>query len=273
MNGDIRLSTAFFSHPKTIKLQRRLGDAGIVALLKLWTFTAQYRPQGILNNVSDEDLIIATGYEDVTNLIQTLLDLRFVEKENDWLKIHDWEVHNRYCFFSDIRSEIARKNVSKRWEEKHGKIKKKYKRYTDGIRTVYKADTPSPIPFPIPSQYQNPKPLADKIPPKPSKEKMRVIGDLCEQIDDSLDGFNPYAFVQKTIKAGIPPDVTQEVLKEVAEKKTSIKDPWAFVTYILQSKYQRFNYAQEFERHTRLKNEPVDLAAIFGNLKVTEGRS
>ena len=46
MNADIRISVGFPNHPKTVKLERRLGFQGIRSLLALWTWAAQNRPDG-----------------------------------------------------------------------------------------------------------------------------------------------------------------------------------------------------------------------------------
>ena len=59
MNVDIRPSVTFFDHPKTIRLIERLGLEGAWALLRLWVFTAQYRPDGRLNDLDEEDIAIA----------------------------------------------------------------------------------------------------------------------------------------------------------------------------------------------------------------------
>ena len=40
MNSDIRLSIGFLDHPKTVKLQRQLGEAGVLSLLRLWLWSA-----------------------------------------------------------------------------------------------------------------------------------------------------------------------------------------------------------------------------------------
>lgn len=49
---DIRLSVHFPDHPKTIKLDRRLGFQGVRSLLSLWAWAAQTRPDGNLGGAN-----------------------------------------------------------------------------------------------------------------------------------------------------------------------------------------------------------------------------
>ena len=74
MNSDIRLSIGFLDHPKTVKLQRQLGDAGILSLLRLWLWTAQNRPSGILIGMDDDDIDeLAVEYYNTTDSYAGLL--------------------------------------------------------------------------------------------------------------------------------------------------------------------------------------------------------
>ena len=64
MNSDIRLSIGFLDHPKTVKLQRQLGEAGVLSLLRLWLWAAQNRPSGILIGMDEDDIEIAARWEE-----------------------------------------------------------------------------------------------------------------------------------------------------------------------------------------------------------------
>lgn len=54
MNTDYRVNIGFFSHHKTRLLKRKLGDSGIVAILALWAYAAQFRPDGNLSGMTAE---------------------------------------------------------------------------------------------------------------------------------------------------------------------------------------------------------------------------
>jgi hypothetical protein len=56
MNTDYRIRVGFFRHLKTKKLEKRLGESGVLALLKLWGYATEFRPEGDLSGLSNEDL-------------------------------------------------------------------------------------------------------------------------------------------------------------------------------------------------------------------------
>ena len=60
--SDIRLDVDFDTNPKIIKLKRRLGDAGVVCLLRLWCYAAKHRSTGLLSGMDPEDIAIASGW-------------------------------------------------------------------------------------------------------------------------------------------------------------------------------------------------------------------
>ena len=95
MNKDIRLSVEFFDHPKTVKLQRRLGLEAVISLQRLWLWAAQNRPDGILSNMDSEDVEIAAKWNgELNSFSNELVNLRFLDNENNVYTLHDWQVHN-----------------------------------------------------------------------------------------------------------------------------------------------------------------------------------
>ena len=80
MNKDFRISISFLDHIKTIKLQRKLKDKGVIALMRLWSFVAQHRPSGILKNMDEEDISIAAKWSGDQDLfVNTLVELKFLD--------------------------------------------------------------------------------------------------------------------------------------------------------------------------------------------------
>ncbi|NJB67525.1 hypothetical protein GGQ74_001165 [Desulfobaculum xiamenense] len=110
MNADIRISTTFFSHHKTKKLLRRLGPDGIVHLLKLWTYAAQYRPDGSLRGMDAEDIAVSVDWlGDPDEFVRSLCETGFVERDEDGTyRIHDWQEHNLWASEAEERSDKAR---------------------------------------------------------------------------------------------------------------------------------------------------------------------
>lgn len=118
MNIDIRLSLDFFDHPKSKKLKKRLGLEGVMALLKLWAWTAGNRPGGMLTGLDVEAVELAADWdgEDGT-FVSTLLDLRLLDDADGTFAIHDWEDHQAYASKSEERSSKAKKAAEVRWSK------------------------------------------------------------------------------------------------------------------------------------------------------------
>ena len=120
MNSDIRLSIGWNKNPKIVKLERKLGPSGVLSLLKLWTFTAQHRPDGILSGMDNDDVAIAADFPGETgSFIAVLEDLRLLDRAgNDWV-IHDWKDNNPWASGFKARSEKAKKAIQARWDRRN----------------------------------------------------------------------------------------------------------------------------------------------------------
>ena len=105
MNTDIRLSTEFFRHPKTLKLKRRLGLEGIFSLQQLWVWVAQNRPNGNLAGLDTEDIALAACWEgDEATFVQTLIDLRWLDVlEDASLCLHNWNQYQQHLLTNESR--------------------------------------------------------------------------------------------------------------------------------------------------------------------------
>lgn len=124
MNKDIRLQATFFHHPKAARLQRRLGDAGLVSLLRLWCYAGVHRPKGIFRGMDILDIALAAGWTgDEREFIAALEAAGFLEIDegSGHYRLHDWEEHNPYAFYAEERSEQARKAAEARWASRRGK--------------------------------------------------------------------------------------------------------------------------------------------------------
>lgn len=118
MNIDIRLSLDFFDHPKSKKLKKRLGLEGVMALLKLWAWTAGNRPGGMLTGLDAEAVELAADWdgEDGT-FVSTLLDLRLLDDADGTFAIHDWEDHQAYASKSEERSRRGSAGAAGKWKK------------------------------------------------------------------------------------------------------------------------------------------------------------
>ena len=115
MNKDIRLSVEFFDHPKTVKLQRRLGLEAVISLQRLWLWSAQNRPNGQLVNMDAEDIEIAARWNgEFGKLYECLVELTWLDV-GETICLHDWEDHNPWQAEAKARSESARRAAKARW--------------------------------------------------------------------------------------------------------------------------------------------------------------
>jgi len=106
---DCRVATGLISHPKKLKLQRRLGKQAVWSLIALWSFTAANRPDGSLAGMTAEDIAIAADWDgDSEQFVITLLELRFLDKQGDEIAVHDWADNNPWAAGSSKRSEDAK---------------------------------------------------------------------------------------------------------------------------------------------------------------------
>jgi len=163
MNTDIRLSVGIVSHPKTVKLMRRCGDRAFFSLISLWTWAAQYRPDGILNGMDKEDIEIASGWQgEPGRFVDELIALHFIDEKDDNFSIHEWSEHNSWAAKVGERGDQARfSRLAKINRELYDKLKnegisslskEEYERFTNERSTNVNASlTPAPAPAPAPA--------------------------------------------------------------------------------------------------------------------------
>ena len=86
MNKDFRVNVDFIGHPKTLRLIRRFDHEALSYILRLWSYTAKYFPDGVFRDQDEEDLEIALGWKgEPGELIEALCDRKtlFLEKDDD----------------------------------------------------------------------------------------------------------------------------------------------------------------------------------------------
>lgn len=162
---DIRLCVDFFSHPKTVKLERRLGLPGLKALLVLWTWAARNRTDGDLTGLSDEDLEIAAGWSGEEGaFVDVATALHWLDGEAGERCLHEWAVHNPWAAAAEKRSNAARfsrmaSTFPDLYRELYAQGFRAISRdeYDELLTTVNESLTPSPAPAPAPE------PLIDRL--------------------------------------------------------------------------------------------------------------
>lgn len=166
MNTDIRVSVEFWDHPKTLKLIRQLGLEAPVALQRLWMYAAKFRPDGVLIDLDLQDIAEAARWSGgAERLVRTLLDLGWLNFENEVYVLHDWPEHQPWACKSKERSDAARIAGKASGEARRAKNSaeeplnglrtdrsKTVERIANGLRTPR---TPSPSPSPKPKEKTN----------------------------------------------------------------------------------------------------------------------
>ena len=125
---DFRVATGFRGHVKIKQLYEAHGAAGVVSLVRLWSFAAVNRTNGILTGLDCFDVAQAAGWEgDDEKFVDTLIRLGLVDSlvagfsehqigPEGPFRIHNWEKWNAWRFHSQERSDHARRAASKRWQ-------------------------------------------------------------------------------------------------------------------------------------------------------------
>lgn len=287
MNKDFRVSVTLPTHPKTLKLMRKLGDRAFYNLIRLWAFVSANKPNGVLSGYDEDDIEIASDWTGEPGLfVKNLLDpkIRFLEKTDDGFLIHDWQDHNEYAFHADERSDKAKKAARARWNKDSEKPKnttsnaKLCTEHAASNATSINKQCPSPSPSPSPSPDKSSLtnvsggPLADKKKSNHFREKtgnyFKEIKAVCEKIAKSnLDGFNSYKFVQSQINNRGHPGAILESLNGILKSQFPIEKPWGFVNAIMRRENGNFNEADAIKIHQEMKNlKPGELSNLTHGL-------
>lgn len=175
MNTDFRVQLSFYTHPKKRKLEKRIGKAACFCLTELWAFTAFNKPDGILQDMTIEDIEIAADWNGDPGLfVSTLIDLRLLNNDGKTYRIHDWLDHNAYASGAGERSKqgalgAAVKDANRQGltgEEREAFINSRLNRFDNEFKSsssgvevqLTDSSTPSPAPTPTPAPSPSPVP-------------------------------------------------------------------------------------------------------------------
>ncbi len=249
MNTDIRLATSFPYHPKIQKLKRRLGPEGAWGWICLLIFTGQHRPDGILANLSDEDIALAAQWDgEPQDLITTLIDLRLLDQDGETLTVHDWNTHNPYAAHAPERSERAKKAAAKRWGKEKSRdatsIVKQCGENDLAIQRASSSNAPSPDPFPDPSPDPIPDPKSKDTPPPSAASAPRrgrkkggyVFGGIPDWINQ--ESWDEYVSMRERIKAPMTDYAKHLTVLELEKLKKDGNDPAAVLNQSSQKSWR-----------------------------------
>jgi hypothetical protein len=163
---DLRLDLGFYGHGKTRRLIRRLGDAGVIALQKLWIYAAINHPgDGILPMDAESIADVCDWHGDSIELVSALTEglqpgkSGFLEELPDGrgFRLHDWEDHQEYLVHAPDRTAAAKNAANARWA-KRAKLGKDAKGMPGACGAHQEGNAPDPTPTPTPDPDPDPKP-------------------------------------------------------------------------------------------------------------------
>lgn len=117
--SDIRLSVNFFSDMKIVRLQATHEFEGVAGLLKIWIFAATHCASGVLDDISDDEILFISGVR-TKGFLDTLIKLNLLKRDkNNTLRIVNWDRHQTWVMGAPKRSEKALKAAQARWNKTH----------------------------------------------------------------------------------------------------------------------------------------------------------
>jgi len=205
MTKDARISTGLPGHPKTKKLLRRLGHAGPLACIYLFIWSAANRSDGDLSGLSNEDIELSVDWTGEHGaFVSAMVDVGFLDGEENQLFIHDWAEHNPWAAGAKDRSEASRfaalckrygrNEAANRMPDYADRMRTASEPHTDRMRGGCEADAPSPSPSPSPIPLPLPLPL-----PKIEKTKTARGSRLPENFEPDFV-FAVDAGIQNTLE-------------------------------------------------------------------------
>lgn len=217
MNTDIRLSTEFWDHPKTVKLERRLGLQGPKSLQVLWLWSAKNHSDGRLEGEDVEAIEIAAKWPgDEGKFVETLLDLRWLDVDGETYCLHDWREHNSWAAEADSRSDKSRlSRMAKTHPDIYARLSKEgrqgisrdeyeslttVERQLNDRKRTLQAQGPSPSPAPMAEENNRVSPLPPTggqgqldLPPSPEDDPDTLAEAEISSLNDCAFEFQDLA--------------------------------------------------------------------------------
>ena len=253
MAEDFRVHVSFRNSRKRRRLKRKLGSDGVLALIDLWAYAAQERPDGLLFGLDADDIADELGWDgDAQCLVDALVSCGLLDvTDNGDYALHDWAERQPWVSSSNARTEGAKKAAHERWASK-GACKggtpycderciSKSERsknndlcgtHANALRNHANRNAPNPNPNPNPTPNPNPNP-----PPIPSHDQsdQEQGEDFCL---NGILGMVPSSWGKAgngalAVLHSVRPshELWRAVVAEVGAKPR--KRPWGYATKIL----------------------------------------
>jgi len=214
-----RVFTGFYEHRKTRQLRRILGTDALWIPPRLWAFAAEHEPAGDFDGYSPEDIAEAISYKgDASSMLQALKKVGFMD--DDPLRIHNGEAHNRY---HKMFSERAKKAANARWNGKDGDTPSPRQRqgHRQGTKSKHAPSIPHDASLVNCEDWQLAKELkAAKVEYREAKEASKPDKDYIKAIGNRIG-----ALKAEIIRRNLPEQPKQhEAEREATRKAEGDKD-------------------------------------------------
>lgn len=159
---DIRVALGWPRHFKRRALQRELGPAGPLALVDLWCFAGEHRPDGVFKSQEEVEVAVEWPKAKRGKLVAALIATGWLE--SDGVTIHDWAIEQPWIANRSARVAAARANGSAGGRAKAERTRQSATDsptdsptgspsgiVADGYRNAGEVLPPSPSPSPTPS--------------------------------------------------------------------------------------------------------------------------
>jgi hypothetical protein len=105
---DIRVAASWPHHPKRRKLKQLVGAEGVLALIDLWCFAGENRPDGVLKSAGEAEEVTSWSIRRKGSLHAALVECGWIEA--DGVTLHDWKQEQPWIVNRDRRVASARTN-------------------------------------------------------------------------------------------------------------------------------------------------------------------
>lgn len=166
---DIRVALGWPRHFKRRALQNELGTAGPLALIDLWCFAGEHRPDGVFKSPDEVEVAVDWPRRLRGRLVAALIATGWLEA--DGVTLHDWQDEQPWIANRPARVAAARANGSAGGRAKAAKSQQSGAEsatnppsgmgggsVADGYRNASEVLPPSPSPTPTPTPTPTPQP-------------------------------------------------------------------------------------------------------------------
>jgi hypothetical protein len=127
----VNVDLNYFTHPKTTRLLRLLGEGAEAIPIRIWCYCGEHMPEdGVMRGFSVSEIELVGGWKgDPSKALKALKAVGFLDKTEKDSGVHCWLQRQAPLRVMKRLSDQARK---KRWEEIGRGVPPRGKRWSDG---------------------------------------------------------------------------------------------------------------------------------------------